>query len=94
MRVHTSSRRTEPATTAADLGLSPSRTTGALCAQVDPRVWFPEDGERNDPAIRICRRCTVRVACLEDALSRPEQLGVAGGLSARKRQKLRRERMS
>lgn len=55
----------------------------ALCAQVDPELWFPEKGQTAQAlaAKRICRRCPVRVPCLADALAGQEQDGIWGGLT-------------
>lgn len=65
----------------------------ALCAQVDPEVWFPDRGQPNRDAKQICRSCAVRAECLEYALSRDEdEPGVWGGLSERERRRMRRER--
>ncbi|WP_043603086.1 MULTISPECIES: WhiB family transcriptional regulator [Protofrankia] len=38
---------------------------GALCAQVDPELFFPEqgDGAGAQAAREICRRCGVRKLC-------------------------------
>ena len=44
---------------------------------------------REARAIDICRPCPVRVPCLDDALSRPEQAGVAGGVGEERRKALR-----
>jgi len=62
----------------------------ALCAQTDPAIFFPEKGESNRPAKRVCSRCEVRAECLEWALANDERFGVAGGLSERERRKLKR----
>lgn len=37
------------------------------------------------PALRICAACPVRCVCLDWALSMPEQVGVAGGMTAEQR---------
>ena len=63
----------------------------ALCAQTDPEVFFPEVGESVEPAKRVCRRCDVRVQCLDWALQHGERYGVWGGTSERERRALRRE---
>ena len=57
----------------------------ALCAQVDPDLWFPADG-RSDVAVtarRICGGCPVRAECLDHAVSlEPLPLdGIWAGLS-------------
>ena len=62
----------------------------ALCAEVDPELWFPESGEPNLAAKLICGRCEVRAQCLAFALESNEQYGVWGGLSLRERRWLRR----
>lgn len=61
----------------------------ALCAQVDPDLWFPEKGGSTKDPKRVCRVCPVRAECLE-YISRPEnaevaRFGVWGGLSERER---------
>ena len=62
---------------------------GALCAQVDPTLWFPEKGESNTAAKKICHRCDIEAACLTIALADPELEGVWGGTSHRERQTMR-----
>lgn len=62
----------------------------ALCAQVDPELWFPEMGEPSAAAKLICGWCEVRAECLAFALANNEQYGVWGGLSVKDRQFLRR----
>lgn len=63
----------------------------ALCAQVDPEVWFPEKGQSTKDAKRICARCPVQQPCLDWALAKDERFGVYGGLSERERRKLKRQ---
>lgn len=60
----------------------------ALCAQVDPDLFYPEKGESALAAKSLCARCDVRAACLGEALARREAWGVWGGLSARERAEL------
>ncbi len=60
----------------------------ALCAEVDPDLFYPGKGERIAPAKRVCMACEVRTECLEDALATGERYGVRGGLSERERRKL------
>lgn len=64
----------------------------ALCAQVDPELFFPDSGDSTNGAKQICRDCEVRNICLRYALENGEQFGVWGGLSARERRKLMRGR--
>jgi WhiB family redox-sensing transcriptional regulator len=60
----------------------------ALCAQVDPDIFFPDKGESPAAAKRVCTSCEVRAECLQDALDRNERFGVWGGLSERERRAL------
>ena len=62
----------------------------ALCAQTDPEVFFPDRGQSNAPAKRICARCEVRAECRDHALSAREPFGVWGGTSEKDRQRMRR----
>jgi WhiB family redox-sensing transcriptional regulator len=64
---------------------------GAVCAQVDPDLWFPEKGSTPHEAKAMCRRCPVTTECLNDALANDELFGVFGGLSAQERRKLKRQ---
>lgn len=57
----------------------------ALCREVDPELFFPEQGRPTREAKLICMRCGVRTECLEDALRRREKYGVWGGVSERDR---------
>lgn len=62
----------------------------ALCAQVDPELWFPESGQPNGKAKLVCGWCDVQAECLAFALRANEQYGVWGGLSPEERRRLRR----
>jgi hypothetical protein len=64
----------------------------ALCAQIDPELWWPDKGGSTLGAKRICGRCDVRDECLEYAMDNGEHGGIWGGLSPRERGKLARER--
>lgn len=57
----------------------------ALCAEIDPDLFFESRSGSNAMAKLICTMCEVNAHCLEDALSIPEQVGIAGGLSAKER---------
>lgn len=63
----------------------------ALCAQTDPEAFFPEKGGSTREAKRVCTACTVRVECLEYALSNDERFGIWGGLSERERRRLKKQ---
>jgi WhiB family redox-sensing transcriptional regulator len=60
----------------------------ALCAQVDTEIFFPGPGEPARDALRVCRSCTVRLDCLNHALTYPA-LGIWGGTTLKERQKMR-----
>jgi WhiB family transcriptional regulator, redox-sensing transcriptional regulator len=61
----------------------------ALCAQVDPELFFPEKGSSPAPAKAISARCPVTALCL--ATFGPLIAdGVVGGLTGRERALLRR----
>lgn len=64
---------------------------GALCAQTDPELFFPEAGRR-DMAInakKVCADCEVRTACLEWAVETGQHHGIYGGLTPFERRGLR-----
>jgi WhiB family redox-sensing transcriptional regulator len=67
----------------------------AACRKVDPELFFPEGTGRAAVAQArlaktVCRRCIVRMPCLEWALSSGQNEGVWGGLDANERRELRR----
>lgn len=69
----------------------------SLCKQTDPEMFFPERGEKLDPALTICGMCEVREECLEysdemeKGLSVGHIYGVYGGLTRQGRIKRRKE---
>lgn len=68
-------------------------TVDALCAQIDPEVWFPEKGcgpAASAKAKALCAQCPVQQPCLEAALERGEQYGIWGGTSEKDRRAMRR----
>lgn len=69
-------------------GAVPAWQDGALCAQVDPDLFYPEKGGTTADAKRICRSCDVQAECLQDALDNRDEFGIRGGMSVRERQKL------
>ncbi|ASR85557.1 WhiB transcriptional factor [Mycobacterium phage Krueger] len=62
----------------------------ALCAQVDPEIFFPDKGESAKPAKRVCLACPVREVCLDRATERGELFGIWGGTTAYERKLARR----
>ena len=67
--------------------------TNAACRGADPDLFFPDRGDNAAvaQALAVCAGCTVRAECLEEALSRPELLGVWGGKTAVERRQIRRQ---
>ena len=67
----------------------------AVCGGLGELFFGPDNEEpeardaREARAIAICRPCPVRQPCLEDALSRQSQAGVAGGVGEERRKALR-----
>jgi WhiB family redox-sensing transcriptional regulator len=64
----------------------------ALCAEVDPEMFYPEKNTDGTVAKRICLRCDVKVECLQYAIDNKEDHGIWGGLNERSRRKLRRKK--
>lgn len=78
------------------VGLIPEWTRDAVCAQIDPELFFPDKGGSTATAKKVCAGCPVRRQCLEYALEHESGAagthtsypsGIYGGLS-----ELRRER--
>lgn len=67
----------------------------AACLDLPTDEWFPGPGEDSAVARKVCRGCPVRVECLNDAMATEptpwETRGIRGGLTARDRNKLRRQ---
>jgi WhiB family redox-sensing transcriptional regulator len=77
------------------------RQTAPACETEDPELFFPvaDTGSRVqrrmaaqqiEEAKAVCRRCPIRVQCLDEALARGEEFGVWGGLSEKERRALKR----
>ncbi|GGK61019.1 hypothetical protein Sme01_02620 [Sphaerisporangium melleum] len=79
--------------TLADLAAENAWIDQALCGQVDPDLWYPEDGNaaQAERAKQVCRHCPVRAECLAYALDACEEHGVWGGLGLKERRRLRRD---
>jgi WhiB family transcriptional regulator, redox-sensing transcriptional regulator len=63
----------------------------ALCAEIDPEIFFPEKGGSTWQAKRVCRSCPVRSECLDYALTHEDagRYGIWGGFSERERRRLK-----
>jgi len=66
----------------------------AACRGMDFKLFFPSRGHPAAPeAYAACARCTVTHECLEFALEHNVDVGLYGGLSAKKRKQLVSERV-
>lgn len=66
---------------------------GAVCAQTDPDLFFPEKGDSPRIPKALCAGCPLTVACLEYALTHEEGMwGVWGGTTALERRRIRMSR--
>lgn len=61
----------------------------ALCKGEDMRLWFPEKGQNTWEGKEVCRACPVQVECLGYALVTKQGVGTWGGVSPRKRRRMR-----
>jgi WhiB family redox-sensing transcriptional regulator len=64
----------------------------ARCRDMDPVLFFPEDGRGVEAARLICAQCPVRRDCLDYALRHRVAHGVWGGASERARVRMLRAR--
>ena len=62
------------------------------CREMDPAIFFPNDGVGVQEAQRICAECPVKIPCLEYALANRVDHGVWGGTSERERRRILRQR--
>ncbi|MCO5330144.1 MAG: WhiB family transcriptional regulator [Ilumatobacteraceae bacterium] len=67
------------------------RQLGA-CRGLDPTVFYPDEDDEGMEAKEVCAQCSVRVACLEYALTSREKAGVWGGATERERRRIIRQR--
>ena len=73
----------------AEVLMPPEWTRKALCAEVDPEIFFPDKGDKTAHVKQICKACTVRAECLEYSFKHNERFGVWGGLTELDRRRLR-----
>lgn len=67
------------------------RQRGA-CQGLDPAIFYPEMEDEADEAKAVCAGCSVRIHCLEYALSCREKEGVWGGCTDKERRRIIRQR--
>lgn len=62
----------------------------AACRETDPEIFFPTDEERSTKLARlVCGECPVLHECRQWAMDDPDQEGIAGGLTAGERKRIR-----
>jgi WhiB family redox-sensing transcriptional regulator len=64
----------------------------ARCRGIDPVIFHPVNEDDADDAKAVCELCPVREPCLEYAIAAREKEGVWGGLTARERRRVVRQR--
>ena len=64
----------------------------AACRGCDPDLWYPERYENAGHAKTVCATCPVQPHCLNHAIETNEAHGIWGGLNARERRNIRRDR--
>ena len=52
----------------------------AICASMDPEIWFSDAPDMIATAIRLCHRCPVVLSCLTEAKTVGVAAGVWGGV--------------
>ena len=70
----------------------------ALCRDTDPELFFPVGTTGTalvqiEKAKQVCDECTVRIDCLDFALTTNQDSGIWGGLSEEERRVIRRQRI-
>ena len=66
---------------------------GALCAQTDPDLFFPDmETTKSDKARQICVRCPIMRDCLIESLGIPREhdWGIWGGSTLAQRRRINR----
>lgn len=76
----------------------PNTRTGAACAETDPELFFPFEGEADKiaEAKGVCSGCPLLVACGDFALRHPDltEFGIWGGLTEDERTELHVKRIN
>ncbi len=62
------------------------------CRGLDASIFYPDDDDEALAAKTVCEGCSVRVECLEHALTVREKSGVWGGATERDRRRIIRQR--
>jgi len=76
----------------------PILSTDALCAEVDPEVWFPEHGGNSKyktpeavHAKQLCKACPALLECRAYALKYTGLFGIWGGLDPSERRDIQKK---
>lgn len=81
--------RTQPNIIGTGMTIAPASMESAVCAQVDPELFFPQKGGLTSEAKRICAGCTVAAQCLDYALNLGYgATGIWGGTSTAERREI------
>lgn len=64
----------------------------AACLGMDADLWFPERGEDQRAAKRVCARCQVIVECADYAMDHGIRWGIWGGHAEEERRSRRRNK--
>lgn len=66
----------------------------AVCATVDPELWFPDAANEWSPALKICNGCPVQRECLKESFDARMEFGIWAGVGAKRRLSLLRTYVS
>lgn len=67
----------------------PAWKDAAVCASVNPEIFYPGGGSNGADARKICDNyCPVRAECLADAVEYADRHGIRGGTTANQREPL------
>ena len=76
----------------------PNFDNHSLCAEVDPEVWFPEEGGNSkyktpeaEYAKQLCKACPALVECREYALRYTGLYGIWGALDPSQRRDIQKQ---
>jgi WhiB family redox-sensing transcriptional regulator len=64
----------------------------AACRGLDPEIFYPVSEDDAAAAKSVCGECTVRMPCLEFALTNREHDGIWGGATEKERRRITRQR--
>lgn len=85
-------------TLAMQANCSPVWMKSAACQYVDPEIFYPDNPSSCTPetrqALRICKDCLVREACLQWAMEEGDRHAILGGKTPRQRALLRAQLLS